>query len=75
MPQDTENTQDSDRQARRARARRRTVRFLATDTTAWVGGFVAAVWTRFEFQFPRANCPGRRRSDWSRRSCTWRRQR
>ncbi|MEK8106808.1 hypothetical protein NKG94_19795 [Micromonospora sp. M12] len=52
MPQDTENTHSADRQARRASARQRTAGFLATDTTAWVGGFVAAVWTRFEFQFP-----------------------
>ncbi|WP_433553711.1 polysaccharide biosynthesis protein [Micromonospora zamorensis] len=52
MPQDTENTQRADRQARRARARQRTAGFLATDTTAWVGGFVTAAWTRFEFQLP-----------------------
>ncbi|MEV4656127.1 nucleoside-diphosphate sugar epimerase/dehydratase [Micromonospora sp. NPDC049301] len=52
MPQDTENTQGADRRMRRARARRRTAGFLVTDTAAWVGGFVAAAWTRFEFQLP-----------------------
>ncbi|WP_410814010.1 polysaccharide biosynthesis protein [Micromonospora sp. 067-2] len=50
MQQDTENTQGADRRTRRARARQRTAGFLATDTAAWVGGFVAAAWTRFEFQ-------------------------
>ncbi|MEV4813670.1 nucleoside-diphosphate sugar epimerase/dehydratase [Micromonospora avicenniae] len=52
MPQDTASTEDMDQRARRARARLRTTAFLATDTTAWVGGFIAAVWTRYEFQLP-----------------------
>ncbi|MET8231588.1 polysaccharide biosynthesis protein [Micromonospora sp. NPDC005298] len=52
MPQDTEHTDHAQRQTRRARARRRAVAFLATDTTAWIGGFVAAAWTRFEFHLP-----------------------
>ncbi|MDG9675544.1 nucleoside-diphosphate sugar epimerase/dehydratase [Micromonospora sp. DH14] len=50
MPQDTEHREQTGQRTRRARARRRAVGFLAADTTAWVGGFVAAVWTRFEFQ-------------------------
>lgn len=52
MPQDTEHTDHAQRRTRRARARRRTTAFLATDTTAWISGFVAAAWTRFEFQLP-----------------------
>ncbi|MGC4875757.1 polysaccharide biosynthesis protein [Micromonospora sp. DT43] len=52
MPQETEHTERADRRTRRARARRGTAALLATDTTAWVCGFVAAVWTRFEFHFP-----------------------
>ncbi|RLP87452.1 polysaccharide biosynthesis protein [Micromonospora sp. BL4] len=52
MPQDTEHTERTDQRARRARARRRTAGFLAADTTGWVGGFIAAAWTRFEFQLP-----------------------
>ncbi|MFI7606156.1 polysaccharide biosynthesis protein [Micromonospora sp. NPDC049366] len=52
MPQETESSVQTDRRTRRARARRRAVGFLTTDTTAWVGGFVAAAWTRYEFQPP-----------------------
>ncbi|MFF5053056.1 polysaccharide biosynthesis protein [Micromonospora sp. NPDC000663] len=52
MPQDTEHTDHAQRRNRRARARRRTIAFLATDTTAWISGFVAAAWTRFEFHLP-----------------------
>ncbi|MET8045210.1 polysaccharide biosynthesis protein [Micromonospora sp. NPDC005215] len=52
MSQETEHTEHADRSTRRARARRRTAGFLATDTTAWVSGFAAAVWTRFEFDLP-----------------------
>ncbi|MBQ1017249.1 polysaccharide biosynthesis protein [Micromonospora sp. D93] len=51
MPQDTEHTDHAQR-GRRARARRRAAAFLATDTTAWIGGFVAAAWTRFELDLP-----------------------
>ncbi|MEV4202592.1 polysaccharide biosynthesis protein [Micromonospora globbae] len=52
MPQDTASSERTEQRSRRARARRRTAGFLATDATAWVGGFVAAVWTRYEFQLP-----------------------
>ncbi|MGC4794326.1 polysaccharide biosynthesis protein [Micromonospora saelicesensis] len=52
MPQDTEHTERLDQRTRRARARRRAIGFLAADTTAWVGGSVAAAWTRSEFQLP-----------------------
>ncbi|MEU4528815.1 polysaccharide biosynthesis protein [Micromonospora ureilytica] len=52
MPQDTEHTDHATRGRRRARARRRAAAFLATDTTAWIGGFVAAAWTRFELDLP-----------------------
>ncbi|MEV7330449.1 polysaccharide biosynthesis protein [Micromonospora sp. NPDC093244] len=52
MPQDTEHTDHAQRRNRRARARRRTIAFLATDTTAWISGFVAAASTRFEFHLP-----------------------
>lgn len=52
MPLDTESLRRTDDGARRARARRRAVGFLATDTTAWLGGFLAAAWTRYEFQPP-----------------------
>ncbi|MDG4798695.1 nucleoside-diphosphate sugar epimerase/dehydratase [Micromonospora sp. WMMD1082] len=46
---DTQSTRHPDLRLRRARARYRALAFLATDTTAWVGGFVAAAWTRYEF--------------------------
>ncbi|MEU6078088.1 nucleoside-diphosphate sugar epimerase/dehydratase [Micromonospora sp. NPDC047074] len=49
MPPETETTPLSEQESPRARARRRTIGFLATDSTAWVGGFVAAVWFRYEF--------------------------
>ncbi|CCH17319.1 polysaccharide biosynthesis protein [Micromonospora lupini] len=52
MPQESEHTERADRRRRRARARHATAALLATDTTAWVCGFVAAVWTRFEFHLP-----------------------
>ncbi|MEU4477450.1 nucleoside-diphosphate sugar epimerase/dehydratase [Micromonospora sp. NPDC023966] len=52
MPQDTASTERTQQRARRARARLRTAGFLATDTIAWVGGFIAAVWSRYEFQLP-----------------------
>ncbi|MEH1031090.1 FlaA1/EpsC-like NDP-sugar epimerase [Micromonospora profundi] len=50
MPQDTEHTERASQRARRARARRRALGFLAADTTGWVGGFIVAAWSRFEFQ-------------------------
>ncbi|MEV1154539.1 polysaccharide biosynthesis protein [Micromonospora chokoriensis] len=50
MPQETASTELNDQWARRTRARRRTAGFLANDATAWVGGFIAAVWSRYEFQ-------------------------
>ncbi|MFE9691801.1 polysaccharide biosynthesis protein [Micromonospora sp. NPDC005806] len=34
---------------RRKEIRRRTAALLASDTAAWIGGFTAAVWTRYEF--------------------------
>ncbi|MGW4498378.1 polysaccharide biosynthesis protein [Micromonospora sp. NPDC004336] len=49
MPPETETTRLSEQGSRRARARRRTIGFLATDSTAWISGFVAAVWFRYEF--------------------------
>ncbi len=49
MPRDTQSTRRTDPTARRNRARYRALAFLATDATAWVGGFVAAAWTRYEF--------------------------
>ncbi|MEU4640430.1 polysaccharide biosynthesis protein [Micromonospora sp. NPDC023814] len=49
MPPETETTRLSDQGSHRSRARRRTIGFLATDSTAWVCGFVAAVWFRYEF--------------------------
>ncbi|MGW3889865.1 polysaccharide biosynthesis protein [Micromonospora chokoriensis] len=52
MRQDTDRTEPAEQRVRRARARRRALGFLATDTAAWVGGFVAAVWTRYEFHPP-----------------------
>ncbi|MFI7428905.1 polysaccharide biosynthesis protein [Micromonospora sp. NPDC049836] len=52
MPPETASNGPTDQRARRARARRRAAAFLATDATAWIGGFVAAAWTRFEFQLP-----------------------
>ncbi|MGN9777404.1 polysaccharide biosynthesis protein [Micromonospora sp. H33] len=50
MPQDTGSTARTEQRPRRARAGRRTLGFLATDTAAWVGGFVGAAWTRYEFE-------------------------
>ncbi|SCG62864.1 NDP-sugar epimerase, includes UDP-GlcNAc-inverting 4,6-dehydratase FlaA1 and capsular polysaccharide biosynthesis protein EpsC [Micromonospora echinaurantiaca] len=50
MPRDTQSTRTE--LTSRTRARRRAIGFLATDTTAWIGGFLAAVWTRYEFQLP-----------------------
>ncbi|MFI5486970.1 polysaccharide biosynthesis protein [Micromonospora echinaurantiaca] len=50
MPRDTQSTRTE--LTARTRARRRATGFLATDTTAWIGGFLAAVWTRYEFQLP-----------------------
>ncbi|MFK3980852.1 polysaccharide biosynthesis protein [Micromonospora sp. NPDC050397] len=35
---------------RRPGARRRTAALLAVDTIAWIGGFLTAAWTRFEFE-------------------------
>ncbi|MFG3707775.1 polysaccharide biosynthesis protein [Micromonospora sp. NPDC047670] len=52
MPLDTDSPRRTDEGTRRARARRRAVGFLATDTVAWLIGFVAAAWTRYEFQPP-----------------------
>ncbi|MGK5739562.1 polysaccharide biosynthesis protein [Micromonospora sp. URMC 103] len=52
MPQETASSDRTYQRWRRARARRRTAAFLTTDTTAWVGGFVAAVWSRYEFELP-----------------------
>ncbi|MFG3700190.1 polysaccharide biosynthesis protein [Micromonospora sp. NPDC047620] len=49
MPPETETTRLSEQGSHRSRARRRTIGFLATDSTAWVCGFVAAVWFRYEF--------------------------
>ncbi|MEV5766692.1 polysaccharide biosynthesis protein [Micromonospora sp. NPDC052213] len=49
MPPETETTRLSEQGPHRSRARRRTIGFLATDSTAWVCGFVAAVWFRYEF--------------------------
>ncbi|GIJ33487.1 polysaccharide biosynthesis protein [Micromonospora sediminimaris] len=46
---DTQTSRHPDPTARRSRIRWRTLAFLATDATAWVGGFVAAAWTRYEF--------------------------
>ncbi|MGC4765848.1 polysaccharide biosynthesis protein [Micromonospora sp. DT46] len=48
MPPETEATRLGEQSSHRARARRRTIGFLATDSTAWVGGFTAAVWFRYE---------------------------
>ncbi|QGN49546.1 polysaccharide biosynthesis protein [Micromonospora sp. WMMD558] len=52
MPQDTGSDERAAQRSRRGRARRRALGFLATDTAAWVGGFVTAVWTRYEFHLP-----------------------
>ncbi|SCE70742.1 NDP-sugar epimerase, includes UDP-GlcNAc-inverting 4,6-dehydratase FlaA1 and capsular polysaccharide biosynthesis protein EpsC [Micromonospora coriariae] len=52
MPLDTDSPPRVDEPTRRSRARRRTVAFLATDATAWLCGFLAAAWTRYEFQPP-----------------------
>ncbi|MEU4675432.1 nucleoside-diphosphate sugar epimerase/dehydratase [Micromonospora sp. NPDC023737] len=52
MPQQAASIERTDQRSRRSMARWRTAGFLATDTTAWVGGFIAAVWTRYEFQLP-----------------------
>ncbi|NES31011.1 NAD-dependent epimerase/dehydratase family protein [Micromonospora terminaliae] len=52
MAQDTVSTDRKEQRTRRVRARLRTVGFLATDTTAWVGGYIAAVWSRYEFALP-----------------------
>ncbi|MFI7649579.1 polysaccharide biosynthesis protein [Micromonospora sp. NPDC049460] len=49
MPPETETSRLSEQGSHRSRARRRTIGFLATDSTAWVCGFVAAVWFRYEF--------------------------
>ncbi|MFC4016575.1 polysaccharide biosynthesis protein [Micromonospora sp. GCM10011542] len=49
MPRDTQSTPRTDQRSRRARARQRTAGFLSTDTAAWIGGFVAAAWSRYEF--------------------------
>ena len=38
-----------DRAARLTGARRRTAVLLVTDTAAWIGGFLTAAWTRYEF--------------------------
>ncbi|WP_253289770.1 hypothetical protein [Verrucosispora sioxanthis] len=46
---DTQTSRHPDPTARRSRTRWRTLAFLAIDATAWVGGFVAAAWTRYEF--------------------------
>jgi FlaA1/EpsC-like NDP-sugar epimerase len=46
----TQSTPRTDQQSRRARARQRTIGFLSTDTVAWIGGFVAAAWSRYEFE-------------------------
>ncbi|MEV4463935.1 nucleoside-diphosphate sugar epimerase/dehydratase [Micromonospora echinofusca] len=52
MPLDTDTSRRTPAADRRARARRRTAGFLATDTAAWLGGFLAAAWTRYEFHLP-----------------------
>ncbi|MDM4718321.1 nucleoside-diphosphate sugar epimerase/dehydratase [Micromonospora sp. WMMA1363] len=52
MPLDTGTAERVAQRSRRARARRRALGFLATDTAAWIGGFVAAVWARYEFHPP-----------------------
>ncbi|MEV1289621.1 polysaccharide biosynthesis protein [Micromonospora sp. NPDC049679] len=39
------------REHRRKETRRRTAALLANDAAAWIGGFVVAAWTRFEFGF------------------------
>ncbi|MDG4809024.1 nucleoside-diphosphate sugar epimerase/dehydratase [Micromonospora sp. WMMD1120] len=52
MPQDIASTERADQRSRRIRTRLRVAGFLATDTAAWVGGFIAAAWTRYEFQLP-----------------------
>ncbi|MBQ0901392.1 polysaccharide biosynthesis protein [Micromonospora sp. U21] len=52
MPLDTDSPPRADEPTRRSRARRRTVAFLAADATAWLCGFLAAAWTRYEFQPP-----------------------
>ncbi|MGK5676258.1 polysaccharide biosynthesis protein [Micromonospora sp. URMC 106] len=49
MPPEIETTRLSEQGSHRARARHRTIGFLATDSAAWIGGFVAAVWFRYEF--------------------------
>jgi FlaA1/EpsC-like NDP-sugar epimerase len=49
MPRGTQSTPRTEQQLRRARARQRTAGFLSTDTAAWIGGFVAAAWSRYEF--------------------------
>ncbi|MER5334800.1 polysaccharide biosynthesis protein [Micromonospora sp. NPDC002717] len=49
MPPETETIRLSEQGSHRSRARRRTIGFLATDSTAWVCGFLAAVWFRYEF--------------------------
>lgn len=48
MPPETETIR-LEQGSHRSRARRRTIGFLATDSTAWVCGFLAAVWFRYEF--------------------------
>ncbi|WP_433392439.1 polysaccharide biosynthesis protein [Micromonospora sp. KLBMP9576] len=49
MPRGIQITPSTDQQSRRTRARQRTAGFLSTDTVAWIGGFVAAAWSRYEF--------------------------
>ncbi|MBO4205814.1 polysaccharide biosynthesis protein [Micromonospora echinofusca] len=50
MPLDTPPARHLTPEQRRRRARRRTAGFLAVDAGAWVTGFLAAAWTRHEFQ-------------------------
>lgn len=49
MSSSLEGNQSPALRTRSAKARRRAVGFLAVDTAAWVVGFVAAAWTRYEF--------------------------
>ncbi|MCM0674750.1 polysaccharide biosynthesis protein [Micromonospora phytophila] len=49
MPPEAEKTEPTGTTRRRTRSGQRTAGFLATDGVAWVGGFVAAAWSRYEF--------------------------
>ncbi|WP_200210542.1 nucleoside-diphosphate sugar epimerase/dehydratase [Micromonospora coerulea] len=45
MPPEADRTETTPR----SRARQRATGFLATDAAAWIGGFLAAAWARYEF--------------------------